>query len=345
MLDDLKYIHHRDSLDALGVAERQWQQLLLEFDTTNYKLKTTNIQNVVYAGMGGSALAAELSKIWPGCNVPFEIWRQYQLPGYVSKNTLVICASYSGNTEEALSALAEAQERGAQIAIICGGGQLQKIAEEQSLPMLLLPKIAQPRWGVLANFKALLAILVAAGLIDKEAQNQVQLAADFLKKEVGAWLPTVATKENPAKSLAHELAGKSPVIYSGPLLFPAAYKWKINFNENAKNIAWCGQLPEFNHNEFIGWSSHPIQKPYEVIDLRSSFEDQQISKRLVLSDRLLSGKRPAAHVVEAKGDSLLEQLVWAVAYGDFVSIYLALLNGVDPGPVALVEKFKTELTK
>jgi glucose/mannose-6-phosphate isomerase len=128
-------------------------------------------------------------------------------------------------------------------------------------------------------------------------------------------------------------------------LAPAAYKWKISFNENAKNIAWWSQYPEFNHNEFIGWSSHPVEKPYAVIDLLSNLEHPRIQKRFEVSAKLLSGMRPAPHAVQAQGASLPEQLLWAVNFGDFVTIYLALINNVDPAPVELVEKFKAELNK
>ena len=126
-------------------------------------------------------------------------------------------------------------------------------------------------------------------------------------------------------------------------MFSAAYKWKISFNENAKNVAWCGQVPEVCHNEFIGWSSHPVDKPYTIIDLRSSFDNDRVSKRFKIMDKLLSGKRPSAYEVQAQGTTLLSQLVWLIVLGDFVSIYTGLLNGVDPTPVDLVEKLKTEL--
>jgi glucose/mannose-6-phosphate isomerase len=139
------------------------------------------------------------------------------------------------------------------------------------------------------------------------------------------------------------MEGKTPIIYGGALTYPAAYKWKINVNENAKNTAWCNQLPEFNHNEFIGWSSHPIEKPFAVIDLISSFEHPRVLKRFEVSDRLLSGKRPKAHRVEAVGESVVEQLLYLVLLGDFVTAYLGILNNVDPSPVELVEKFKKEL--
>jgi glucose/mannose-6-phosphate isomerase len=342
MLDDLKYIHQRDGQDALGIAEKQAAQLEYSFDKPQFNRP---VENVVYAGMGGSALAAIVSQSWPGYKVPFEVCRQYHVPGHTSEKTLFIAASYSGNTEETVSALDEAAGRGAQIVIIAGGGKLQEIAQAKNYPFLLLPKAAQPRYAVFYNLKALLVILEAAGLADEsEVNTELAKTSGFLQEAVKAWLPTVPEAQNPAKKLAMELAGKSGVVYAGPLMAPAAYKWKISFNENAKNVAWWGQYPEFNHNEFIGWSSHPIDKPYGVIDLRSSFEHPRVQKRFELSDRLLSGRRPAAYVVDAQGQTLLQHLLWAINFGDFVTIYLALLNGVNPTPVDLVEKFKRELT-
>lgn len=341
MLDDLKYIHQRDGQDALGIAEKQAAQLEHEFEVPAVG---GGFQNVVYAGMGGSALAALISQSWPGYKIPFEICRQYHVPAYVSAKTLFIAASYSGNTEETVSAIAEAEQKGAKIAVIAGGGKLQEIARSKGYAFILLPKAAQPRYAVLYNLKALVQVLESAGLVDADdASAQMKQAAGFLGQSVQAWLPTVPQAQNPAKQLAMELAGKSGVVYAGPLMAPAAYKWKISFNENAKNVAWWGQYPEFNHNEFIGWSSHPVDKPYAVVDLRSSFEHPRVQKRFELSDKLLSGRRPAAHVVHAQGETLLEHLLWTTNFGDFVTIYLALLNGVNPAPVDLVEKFKKEL--
>ena len=164
-----------------------------------------------------------------------------------------------------------------------------------------------------------------------------------MSESVKSWTATVPTTQNEAKKLALEMAGKSPVIYAGPLMSPVAYKWKISFNENAKNVAWWNEYPEFNHNEMIGWSSHPIEKPYAVVDLRSNLEHPRVQKRFEVTERLLSGLRPAPHIVNIQGENLLQQIVWAVAFGDFVTIYTALLNNVDPAPVDLVEKFKKEL--
>jgi glucose/mannose-6-phosphate isomerase len=339
MLDDLKYIHQRDGQDALGIAERQAGQLEHQFEVPKIEGR---FENIVFAGMGGSALPALISTSWPGYDIPFEICRNYDIPAYVSDKTLFIAASYSGNTEETLSALSQAEEKGAVIASFSGGGQLEEIAAQKGYPYVKIPKAEQPRYAVFYMLAALINILQAAGL-QKDVSDELAQAAGFLRDAVKDWVATVPQAQNHAKQLAVELAGKSAVIYAGPRLAPAAYKWKISFNENAKNVAWWGVYPEFNHNEFIGWSSHPIQKPYSVIDLRSNLEHARVQKRFELSDRLLSGKRPAAHVVEVQGKNLLEQLMWAITFGDFVTIYLALCNGVNPAPVDLVEKFKKEL--
>jgi len=343
MLDDLKYIHEKDVADALGIAEKQGDQLRHVFslpEDTSFGA----IETIVYAGMGGSALAAQYVKTWPSLPVPFEIVRDYDIPAYINEHTLFIAASYSGNTEETLNAIAQAAAKGAQIAIIAGGGKLQEYATEHNSPFILLPKAAQPRYAVLYNLNALLVILQKAGFVDAETVHaDLERAAAFLDTSTAAWAATVPTAQNPAKQLAQELMGKSVVVYGGPKMYPAAYKWKISFNENAKQVAWVGQLPEFNHNEFIGWSVQPVDKPYAVIDLRSSFEHPQVQKRFEVSAQLLSGMRPEPLVVQAQGDDTLEHMLWLVAFGDFVSLYLALLNGLNPEPVDLVEKFKKVL--
>lgn len=344
MLDDLKYIHEKDAEDALGIAERQIAQLTHQFDLGNAGFG--KVSNVVYAAMGGSALAALLLRSWPGLGTPFEVVREYDIPKYVGAETLFIAASYSGNTEETLSALEHAETQGAQIAVITSGGKLLEIAKAKNYPFVILPKAEQPRYAVFYNFRALLAILEKAGLLAMaEIDTALAKAAEFLQQNIAAWLPTVPTANNPAKQLAQELMGKSIVVYGGPKMFAAAYKWKISFNENAKHIAWTDEIPEFNHNEFIGWSEQPRDKPYAVIDLRSTLEHPRVQKRFEVTERLLSGLRPAPHVVQAMGETLPEHLLWTIMFGDFVSLYLALLSGLDPAPVVLVEKFKKVLSE
>lgn len=343
MLDDLKYIHQRDKSDALGIAEKQWQQLQQEYGVAFPEGHT--FSNVVVAGMGGSALAAEYVPTWPGLTVPYQVVKNYALPDHVGKDTLLIASSYSGNTEETLSALDEAEKAGAFIAVISAGGKLAERAEEKAYPYYKLPSDFQPRMAAFYNFAALTELLISAGLVDASAKEELKAAAEFVRGSVSKWRPDVATSTNQAKQIALELVGKSPVIYSGHEMYPAAYKWKISVNENAKNVAWCNHFPEFSHNEFLGWSSHPLDKPYTPVFLRSSFDHPQVAKRFGITRKLLSGRLPEPVVVEAEGASPLEQIVWLTVLGDFVSLYLALLNNLDPTPVELITKLKEELVK
>jgi glucose/mannose-6-phosphate isomerase len=324
MLDDLKLIHERDDYDV------QYNE-------------TAPIHNVVLAGMGGSGWPALILKSWPGVSVPFQVVNDYDIPEFVNENTLFISSSYSGNTEETISALHEAEAKNAQIIILAAGGKLVDIAKEGRYPLYLIPGGIQPRMSSFYFLAALIQMLEPLALVRAGSLEEMRLASTWLHEQTANWETTVPTAQNPAKQLALELVGKSIVVYSGPKLFPAANMWKICMNENAKNVAWTNQYPELNHNEFIGWSSHPTEKPYAVVEIRSELEHPRVQKRFVVTERLLSGKRPAPEVVVPQGETILEQLLWSFNFGGYVSLYVALLNGLNPTPVDLVEDLKREM--
>jgi glucose/mannose-6-phosphate isomerase len=296
--------------------------------------------------MGGSSLAGLIAKKWldhqHNLSQPFEVVRDYILPNYVNSDTLVICFSVSGNTEETLSALEDAQIKGAHIAIVASGGKLLDYAREHNLPYIELAKITQPRYAVVMHLRAITRILAQHGVTLNAYDEIAELAEPIadMAASIGADVPTV---ENPAKQLALQCAGKTPIIYASSLFAPLAYKWKIGFNENAKNTSWMDEFPEFSHNEFMGWTSHPVEKPFAIIDLRSQFDHPRIDKRFELTEKLLSGRRPAAHEVWLHGDSALGQMLTGTIMADMTSIYLGILNGVNPTPVELVEQLKKEL--
>lgn len=340
MLDDLKLIHERDAQDALGVAEKQWQQLLHDYQIN---VPAKDIANIVLAGMGGSAFPAVFVQSWPGTSVPFEISRNYDLPKYVSPATLFIASSYSGNTEETLSALDQAEAAGAQVVVIAAGGKLAERAQASGHPLLEIPGGIQPRMSSFYFYGALVQLFEKLGLVAHGSSAELHAAGEWLKDQVANWRAEIPTDKNPAKKLALELIGKSVVVYSGPKIFPSANKFKICLNENAKNVAWVNQYPELNHNEFIGWSSHPVDKPYAVVEIRSSLEHERTQKRFEVTERLLSGKRPAPEVIVPQGETLIQQLLWTANFCDYVSLYVAILNGLNPTPVDLVEKLKTLL--
>jgi len=343
-LDNENVLAQKDPEGALKIAAEQYKQASFDAAVLNSEHDDRPITSIVVTGMGGSALAALLAKVWlrNDITIPFEIIRSYDLPAYVGPNTLVIASSYSGNTEETVSALYQAIEKGAQIGIIASGGKLIGIATENDISYASLPSGLQPRMAVIYNLRALLAIFENFGIAVGKAQEVADLS-EWLGQESAAWAATVPTEQNWAKQLAELAVGKTPVFYGGALTAPVAYKWKISWNENAKNLSFWNEFSEFNHNEFMGWTSHPIEKPFVVFDLVSSLEHSQILKRFEITDRLLSGLRPKATTIILRGDSLIAQMLWGSIFADYVSIYVAILNGVDPTPVDLIEKLKKEL--
>lgn len=345
ILDNNNVIAQRDPEDALGVIAKQYEQARYDVPVQNATHDNRTITSVVVAGMGGSALAALVAKVLLNRELPlsFEIVRTYDLPEYVSEGTLVIASSYSGNTEETLSALAQAKEKGAQVGILASGGKLIEAAQGEDIAYVTLPAGIQPRMAVLYNLRGLFALLENFGVVGDTWLNELGSLSDWLKSESEQWTANVPTEQNFAKQIALQAVGKSPVFYGSPLTAPLAYKWKISWNENAKNVAFWNEYPEFNHNEFLGWSSHPVEKPFAVFDLKSSFDRSRVQQRFELSDRLLSGLRPAASTLELKGETLLAQLVWGSILADFASTYVAILNQVDPTPVVLIERLKQEL--
>ena len=345
MLDDNNVLRQRDPEDALGVAASQFEQARFSVQVAEPEHDGREITRVIVAGMGGSALAALLAKAWlkGEITVPFEVVQTYDLPEYVDYNTLVVVSSYSGETEEVLNMLEQARARSAQVAIISSGGRLQAAAAKHTISNVKLPTELEPRMAVIYNLRALLATLAHFGIVNYDRFAEIADCADWLGQETLQWVSGVTTDKNYAKQLALLSVGKTPIFYGGDLTSPIAYKWKTVWNTNAKNIAFHDTYPEFNHNGFIGWTSHPVEKPFAVFDLVSTFENPKILKRFEVSDRLLSGQRPKALTVNLKGDSVIAQLLWGSILADFTSIYVAILNGVDPMPVPLVEKLKKEL--
>lgn len=345
MLDDFNLIGQRDPQGALDIAANQWSQANIQIEIMNPDHDGRAIKKVVVAGMGGSALSALLAKNWleAELEVPVEVVRTYDLPSYVGNDTLLIASSYSGNTEETISCYDQAMERGAQTVVIASGGQLIERAQRDDVAHVVVPGGMQPRMTTIQGLRALMKVYEHFGVTDDSYYNQIASHSEWLKGEVEQWTKDITTDRNAAKQIALYSVGKTPVFYAGHVMGPVAYKWKISWNENAKNVAFYNELPEFNHNEFMGWASHPVHKPYVVFDLLSSHEHDRTKRRFVVTDKLLSGLRPKAHIVNLRGETILAQMLWASILADFSSIYTAILNGVNPTPVELIEKFKAEL--
>ena len=230
------------------------------------------------------------------------------------------------------------------VAVITSGGQLLERAEATGVTRIVVPSGSQPRMSTNYHLKAILRLLMNYQLSGSHLYDEMTDSATWLRDASLSWHHEVPVHENYAKQIALMSVGKTPVFYSGPLMAALAYKWKISWNENAKNVAFCGQYPEFNHNEFIGWVSHPVEKPFAVVDIWSDLERPRISERMELSDKLLSGKRPRAIRIYIQGDTLLRQFLLGLILADYASIFVAILNNVDPEKVELIERLKSELS-
>jgi glucose/mannose-6-phosphate isomerase len=342
MLDKADYIERFDKEDMLGVVSRQHLQLEQKFEVKGLE-KFAAISNIVLTGMGGSALAAEFVKNWLADRmpVPFEVVRGYSLPSYIGTDSLVIVSSYSGNTEETLSALADAEAKDAQIVILSAGGVLEEEANAKGYPFYKVPIGLQPRVAVGYGVRALADLFCELGLV-QDLSGELAEAVEFMKKAVSGWGADVATEDNAAKKIANELLGHEIVVYGGTVTGVASLKWKINFNETSKNLAFSYNFSEFNHNEFMGWTLVKTST-IRVIELLSDLEHPQVIKRFEISNRLLSGTMPAPIQVQADGKNRLQQMLWIQILGDFVSVYLGVLNGIDPTPDPMIEKLKQEL--
>lgn len=332
-----------DTLDAQPDQLRQNYCDEMADDITS--AQGVGIQNIILAGMGGSALVGNILKNWlyDKLKVPLEVVRGYDIPGYVNERSLVIISSYSGNTEETLSALKQAQRLNGVIFIMAAGGKLVDIADSENYSLLKLPHASQPRFAVLAGLKALACLLEDLELTEGvDLRRELIDVANFLDEEKSA-LSLDTKHDNLAREIALELVGKPVLVYGGPALGSAAYKWKININETSKQLAFYNVYSELNHNEFQGWL-FPKDKDLAVVQLESELDTNRIKKRMIITEQLLAKHGFQPIKVKAHGRTHLEQLLYTILLGDYVSAYLGILNGIDPTPVDLIEELKKELS-
>jgi glucose/mannose-6-phosphate isomerase len=306
-----------------------------------------NVKNVVVLGMGGSAIGADLVRtlVAGECPVPIIVNRDYALPAFVNQETLVVASSYSGNTEETLTALDHAQHRKARIVSITTGGKLAEWSRGLGIPTFTYFYEAQPRAAIGYSFVPLLGILEKAGLIGNKGRQiaEARQEMESLALRIGEKVPV---ERNPAKQLAQKLHGKIVVVYGADLLTEVARRWKGQVNENAKTWAFFEAMPELNHNAVVGLE-HPEQLGDKIIVvmLVSSFNEPRNLTRFEVTDSILAKQNIAHALVEAAGRTPMAQMMSLITFGDYVSYYLALLYQQDPTPVDVISYLKGELAK
>jgi glucose/mannose-6-phosphate isomerase len=300
---------------------------------------------LVIAGMGGSAIGGALARAALGdrASRPIMLARGYALPAWTATDTTVLCASYSGNTEETLAAYEGAGALGARRLATTTGGKLAAAARADRVPVIPLPAGFQPRAAVAYMFAIALEVAWLCGAGER-LHAEIDVAAASAERLVADWGPE-GPEDCLSKELARGLHGTVPQIAGAGLTAPVAYRWKTQINENAKVPCFAGELPELDHNEIEGWRGAGELGAFSAVFLDDADLHPRIRQRIELTRGLIAAHAAATYRVESVGETPTERLVSLILLGDLVSLYLAVLRGIDPSPVALLERLKGELAR
>jgi len=308
--------------------------------------RPNNIINVVITGLGGSAIGGDLIRMLTAhsAQIPIVVNRDYTLPAFVDERTLVITSSYSGNTEETLAAYEHAKSKKAKIVVITTGGELKKRAVTDEVYCITIPGGLPPRAALGYSFFPIFVLFKELG-IGFGKQLDVNKALNLLKETRKQLSLEVLEKDNPAKTLARKLYGKIPLIYgSSNLTDIIAVRWKGQFNENSKHPAFYNAFPELNHNEIMGFEGDKeLLKSLEIVILRSPYESKRIKKRIDITTGILKECVSGITQLWPEGETSLEQMLYHIMFGDYVTAYLAILNQKDPIEIDFIDELKERM--
>jgi glucose/mannose-6-phosphate isomerase len=312
-------------------------------------IKYVKPKNVIVVGMGGSAIGGSLLKDWlrDSLPIPLEVCRGYDLPAYANEETLVLAVSYSGNTEETLSSYLQAIEQKCMIVAVTSGGLLEKFSENLGIPLVKLPQGYPPRSAIGYLFFPLVYSLKQLQLINPEIEIEIDEAIAVIHELRDELKPKRAASHNPAKKLAIAIKESVPFIATSNLYRSVALRMKTQFNENSKTLAKVEVFPELNHNETVGWTElKSLHRNFSVILIRDDREPVEIKTRIEETKKLVfNGRAHTVLEVKTKGRKKLARIFSALYVGDFTSIYLAILSGIDPTPVTIIDELKKRLEK
>jgi glucose/mannose-6-phosphate isomerase len=306
------------------------------------------VSQVIVCGMGGSAIAGDIAAdlFFKRCKVPLTTNRHYSLPNYAGPDSVVFALSYSGETEETLSAVKEAEAKGAKMICITSGGKLREIAENKKYPLFLVPAGYQPRAALPFLLVALLSGLEKLGLVPPQADElkEAITLTQTLRDEYGPGRPA---RLNAAKQLAKKLLGKIPFIFGATGTTAAvALRCKCQLNENSKMTAIANVFPELNHNEIVAIAQ--LKKEghnFGLVVLRDDDDNERIKKRIEITKSLISRQIGGVSEFSSRGRSRLARALSLIFLGDLVSVYLALISEVDPTPVEIIGRLKKEMQR
>jgi len=349
-LDDLRIYAKQDPdgmMKAIRELPRQLKAALTLGTQFNLPQRYSQISNVVVLGMGGSAIGGDLigGLLSAEANVPVIVSRDYDLPKYVDERTLVIASSYSGNTEETISAFEQALKTNAKKLVISTGGKLKTLAKRNSVPVCVFNYKAQPRAVLGYSLGLMIGILHNIGVIKSKSDEVAEVikTLEDMSAKIDAAVPIV---DNPAKQLAQKLVGKIVVIYGGGIFAEVAHRWKTQVNENSKAWAFYEAYSELNHNAVVGYEyPRELADKVYVVMLRAPSIHPRNLKRYELTAAILDKSGVAYEILDAAGEGLLSEVMSHIFFGDWVTYYLAILYGADPSPVKVISGLKSKLAQ
>ncbi|MFA6190343.1 MAG: bifunctional phosphoglucose/phosphomannose isomerase [Candidatus Staskawiczbacteria bacterium] len=326
-----------DKLNMREVIIKSPEQLIKGLEIAkNIKIEGT-FKNVIICGIGGSALPANILSSVVTTKVPLYVHRDYNLPVTANEDSLIVCISYSGNTEETVSALEEALNKNITAVAIATGGKIEKICEQHNIALAKIPAGIQPRSATGYLFSTLSTILNNCGIIDDLSEDILNTAKELEKKNLDL--------EKEGKTLAKKMAKKIPIVYASNNFKIAARIWKIKFNENSKIPAFHNYFPELNHNEMVGFTDKKNVEAFYVLIIKDKQDHARTLKRMNLMSLILKKKGVKNSFIETVEGSMMLRLFEVLLLGDWTSYYIAINNNVDPTPVEMVEEFKLMLNK
>jgi glucose/mannose-6-phosphate isomerase len=342
--EEMKQIDKSDMLQFCLNMSRHYREaaILAAGIITSY----SKPRNIIIAGMGGSAIGGELLRDWARGKiyVPIEVNREYHLPAYANEETLVLVTSYTGDTEETLSAFLDAIKNKCMIYCITSGGTLMKSAQSLNIPYLQVPSGMPPRAALPYMLIPLLMFLEKIGLSEVSTDfNEAFSIIEEIEKQNAAKIPV---RDSLTKTLAVNIDGFIPMIYGFGIYSGVARRFKQQINENAKMMAKWDNLPELNHNEIVGYEkSEKHKERFVAVFIRDKDENIEIRSRIEITKNLVEASGASLYEVWSQGKSSLAKMISVIAVGDFLSNYLAILRRIDPTPVQTIDKLKDSLKK
>jgi len=346
MLDDLKRISRIDKSNQIGKLEKLPVQIKESFEIVNSNEfeKLFKINNIIINGMGGSAISGDIIKslLINKLNIPLFVNRSYHLPKWANKNTLVITQSYSGNTEETISAFKQAYQKKCKTISISSGGKLQEYSENRGINHIKIPSGYIPRSAITYFLFISLKILDIIGLTTNVLKINIEELLDVAKDVIEHNNKKIPKENNPSKKIAQTILSTLPQVYGWNIYSPIAKRWSTQFNENSKLISKFDIVTESNHNDIVGWSeNYEMSKKFSCIIFRDkSLESIYMSTRLDFMKKLYLDVAANFIEIHAKGNDQISKIVHLIYLGDFISCYLAILRNIDPTPVTIIDELK-----